>query len=755
MEFTRQLSTTSSSTSRQSRRWHLRWSSVGIRTKILVPLILLMLVSLLSSSFGFLVSTNTTRNHLLDEQIAEDARRITAALALSERDVIESAKLLAADPELILALRADSANPGSDVVLDLDRRALQMRVRFRLDQVLILNAQGQVRVNIVAQSYLSQFSPEARERLLAQTDVSQAVLVRSESVWLLVGRAPSIDRDEAGNAEYLGTVYTFLNISETLQRIRRDLDLAAEVQLAPIAPDVGQFTVAAAPISRDGYRVQTLPLMLGGSEVAVDLRRNERDINAIVASGLQVMLISNGLTLMLLLGIGAWLAQGFTRPILKLARVAQAVADGDLSRRSGLNQADEIGQLGRAFDQATVTIADLLDQRARAAGELHAILQSIADGVLAVDADERILICNPVAATLLEQTPGLLIGRPLSALTAVDDPILVAGLEQVVAQIRSELIDPVAAPTEERVALGSRIVRLQSAPIQISGALRIGAVVVLQDITRAVEADRAKNDFIATASHEMRTPLTSLKGFIDLFSLMSHDNLSADQRHFLTAIQRQTDNLILLVNDLLEVARFDQGTLRAQRRWVAPAGAIEEAVTGLYGLMRQRQVVVSTDLAPDLPLIWIDGLHLRRILNNLLTNAVKYVRTGGLVRVRAYQLSDLARLPGPVGDQAWRHQDARSVVIEIEDNGVGIRAEDQARIFTRFFRSENPLSVEAGGTGLGLVITRALVQFHEGQIGFRSVEGQGSCFWVRLPAPTVEPLQQIETAPPVVSSQVH
>jgi two-component system phosphate regulon sensor histidine kinase PhoR/two-component system sensor histidine kinase VicK len=303
---------------------------------------------------------------------------------------------------------------------------------------------------------------------------------------------------------------------------------------------------------------------------------------------------------------------------------------------------------------------------------------------------------------------------------------------------------------EECISMGERVVKLQSAVTHGSSETITGVVVVLQDITRAVESDRSKSAFIATASHELRTPLAGLRGFVDLFRLSGLDNLSDNQRLFLESIQRQTSNLVQLVNDLLEVARFDQGTIRAERRWVSLEETIEEVIENLQPQIDEKQIHLHIKLEPTLPLIWIDSLHLRRILLNLISNAIKYVHHAGEVRVWGYELNNPTQLPGNPIDQAWRMKEKRSVVVEIEDNGVGIPQADQDRVFQRFFRSENVLSVEAGGTGLGLAITRSLVQLHHGQIGFWSVEQEGSCFWVRLPAPTVEPLEEEQTIEQVV-----
>ncbi len=737
--FTEHLSTTPSAASQQLRRLYPHWKSIGIRAKILIPLIILMTLSLLSSIAGFLLSTDRTRDRILDEQITEDAHRIMDTLIQDMPEVIASAQVLARDPDLIRALEEDQAHPGGNSVPDMDRRALSVYDRFDLDQVMVLNADGHPRVNIAAQSYLSKMSENERNDLLNKSSTDQAVVVKFEDTWLLAGAAPILARhsDSAEDA-LLGTAYTFLNINEALQRTRRMLDIATEVM---IVNGDGDVQAVQSPVSWNGYRVQMFTLELGGKAIPLRLQRSEYEINAIVGSSLQAMLISNIATFLVLVLAGAWLAQSFTRPLLKFVGVAETVAAGDLSRRANLTHRDEIGQLGRAFDHATDTIAELLDQRARVAGELHAILQSIADGVLAIDLEERIIILNPAAASLLSQSPEALIGQPLGNLAQVEDPVLATSMHQVVDQIRDELHTPEATITEENITLGLRIVRLQSAPILGSGRIHIGAVMVLQDITRAVESDRAKSKFIATASHELRTPLSGLKGYIDLFTLTSASSLTEEQHLFLSVIQRQTNNLITLVNDLLEMARIEQSKVSLERRWVHADSAIDEAMLSLRSLIEQRQAHIDTDISENLPPLWIDSMHLRRMLMNLISNAVKYVHTGGNVWIRAYELNDPTLLPSPAGDQDWSATDSRSVVIEIEDNGVGIKEADQPHIFNRFFRSGNPLSIEVGGTGLGLAITKALVHLHNGQIGFRSVEGEGSRFWIRLHAHTTEPVQ--------------
>lgn len=712
------------------------WTTVGIRTKILVPLILLMLLSLLGSTAGFIISTDTTRNSILDRQLGEDAYRVRAAIEQQTRDAVEGGHLLARDRVLLNALTVERLRADRNTATIMVERVVTVHDRLGIDQIMLVDSEGRIRVN-VAPSHLESISVNGRKLLPTCRTKDEIALVNYQNHPLLIA-CTSIGATSSMQDEPLGTIYSILDVQASLDRIQSDLELTAELELtsevlitnAPIAT----------PFSQRGYRISNIAIPIEDKQLQLTLKVNETGINEILESGLRVTLISSALTLLLVLVVGMWLAQSFIRPILKLARVAQAVALGDLTHRANLRHEDEIGQLGRSFDQATETITHLLDQQAHTAAERQAILQSIGDGVLAVDTEEHIVMINPKAAHLLQQDADALIGQPLSALNTGDDPALTVGLQQMIGQLRSELYDPDMAPTEEQVSLGNRIVRMNSTPTLVNETTRTGAVVVIQDVTRAVESDRAKSEFIATASHELRTPLASLRGFVDVFCLTGTDNLTETQRMFLDTIKRQTDSMVQLVNDLLEVARLEQGKQRSERRWVQPLNTIDEAITSMSSLIEQRQIVLQLDLPPDLPPIWIDGLHLRRILTNLLSNAVKYVHSGGRVVIRAYELDDPARLPSPPADLLWNHLEERSLVIEVEDNGVGIQESAQPHVFSRFFRAENPLSVEVGGTGLGLAIARSLVALHEGQIGFWSVENQGSCFWVRLPTPSTEPL---------------
>ncbi len=722
-----------------SSRNHLAiWSRLGIREKILYPLIALMIFSAVGSNVFFLFSTTATRDSILNQQISDESKRLKDALVTRVEEATTGAELLSRDPRVITALRTEEVTDASNESLEISARVQPTRNRLGIDQIVVKNAEGRVRTNI-APSFLESITVRSGELLQpCATNTNQLALF--EGYRLLIVCAPVVDSDR-----YLGAIYSILDLDNQVTRTKRQLELTSEVILADVQPNTivppmmqQRFDNAKQMLIRDETFV------LGDGKIQIEMELSATGISEVVGSGFRTNLIGSGITLLLLGVAGFFLARSLTLPILKLSSVAQAVAQGDLSQRANLHLEDEIGQLGRAFDQATVQITELLEEQARTASERKVILQSIADGVLAIDTNERILVLNPAAATLLEQPEAeALIGKTLTEMHVPNDPAMTAGLQQVVQQVRNELTEDDPTPVEEQISLGRRIVQLRSAPTIVDGVVT-GAVMSIQDVTRAVELDRAKNEFIATASHELRTPLASLRGFVDVFLLTGTDNLNESQQMYLQTIKRQTNNLTQLVNDLLEIARLERGDERLERRWIAPTSAIEGVLSGMTGMINQREVQVSVELQDSLPMIWFDSLHLRVILTNLFSNAIKYVYVGGIVIIRAYTIERSDQLPTPPFQLAWERSNEASLLIVVEDNGVGIRAEDQPRIFERFFRSENPLSVEVGGTGLGLAITYELVKLHDCQIGFRSSEGNGSLFWIRIPASTIERFTELD-----------
>jgi signal transduction histidine kinase len=242
----------------------------------------------------------------------------------------------------------------------------------------------------------------------------------------------------------------------------------------------------------------------------------------------------------------------------------------------------------------------------------------------------------------------------------------------------------------------------------------LGGVVVYHDISREVLSERLKNEFIATASHELRTPLTSIRGYVDLLLLGTLGSLSQAQNDFLKVVKNNVARLVELIDDLLDVSKVEAGELRLRREPLDMSEVLYEVGESLYSQFSERSISLAIDVAQGLPKVVADRSRVRQIVVNLVSNACKYTPEGGHV--------DLVLSNG--GDK---------LRVDVRDTGVGITEEAQPHIFTPFFRADNPLRDQVGGTGLGLNITKRLVELHGGEIWFETSQGRGTTFSFTLP----------------------
>jgi signal transduction histidine kinase len=241
---------------------------------------------------------------------------------------------------------------------------------------------------------------------------------------------------------------------------------------------------------------------------------------------------------------------------------------------------------------------------------------------------------------------------------------------------------------------------------------------VLERRRAEAETEKLKNEFFALVSHERRTPLTSIIGYLDLILEEEAGEVSGEQRHFLTVIERNARRLLRLVGDLLFVAQVEAGTLSLERRGVDLEAVVRDAVEGGRPRAEQAGVELVAHTEP-VPVLDGDGDRLAQVVDNLITNAVKFTPAGGRVTVRC------GRRDG-------------SAFVEVADTGVGIAADEQDRLFERFFRTKAATEASVQGIGLGLSIVRAIARGHGGEVACVSEEGVGTTFTVELPIPIHE-----------------
>ncbi len=251
-----------------------------------------------------------------------------------------------------------------------------------------------------------------------------------------------------------------------------------------------------------------------------------------------------------------------------------------------------------------------------------------------------------------------------------------------------------------------------TARVQAEQDLEAAHAALAGQVRELMDLDRMKDDFVALVSHELRTPLTSIEGYLDL--VLEDDEMPAgEQRRFLETVRRNSDRLVRLVNDLLVLFRADGGRLELDLSELNLRDLVLESVAHALPAAEHAGVALSASLE-TVPTVRGDATRLSQVLDNLISNAIKYTPLGGNAEVRITSIGGL-------------------IEIAVEDDGIGIPAEEQSRLFERFFRSSLSSSLQIQGTGLGLAITREMVVAHGGMLDVRSVEGEGSCFTVRLP----------------------
>ncbi len=378
-------------------------------------------------------------------------------------------------------------------------------------------------------------------------------------------------------------------------------------------------------------------------------------------------------------------------------------------------------------------LGNMLRQEQVAATQSTAIMDSVADGVMVVNAQGQVIVFNQAASRILGVSAENILNRPATEISG----LYARGSLEWTRRLEFWMSAPTQYQAgeyhEEQITLeDGRTINVRLSPVNMDEQF-LGTVSVFRDITREVEVDRLKSEFVATVSHELRTPMTSIKGYADLLLLGAAGEMSEQQQRFLDTIKQNADRLSVLVNDLLDISRIDQGRLEIKFNLLEVDDLLHAVAVHLRGRAEdeQRPMTVELDLPEDRDLtIWGDYDKVAQIMTNLADNAFNYTSHGGTITLGA------------------RVEDAtENVILSVHDTGVGIPPEVADRVFERFFRGteQQETVMDQPGTGLGLAIVNELVKAHHGRIWFESEVGQGTTFYVSLsssPPPGMEPVSE-------------
>jgi len=408
------------------------------------------------------------------------------------------------------------------------------------------------------------------------------------------------------------------------------------------------------------------------------------------------------------ISVGYIVARRIIHPLNRLVETSVAVAAGDLEQRTGIQRGDEIGSLASSFDAMTEKLAARNRELVEQASKLEAILNSIADGVIVLDMGDNIITSNPAAQQVLtDMASNIRIGplrEPSSALYRDIDE----------APELDRLPAPDMLQKPQRYRVGGRVLSALAAPVLAPDGDQLGTVVVLRDISREVEAEHLKDEFITNISHELRTPLTAIKGYTDLLILTADGSLDERRMEFVQTIGDNTNQLLHHINTLIDISQIQAGNLGLEKDRLRFSELVGEVVEKWREPLEIKGLALRVRLSGGS--LWVQGDRDRLIwaIDIYLSNAYNYTLPGGRVEVRVFEEDNQAR-------------------VDVVDTGVGVAAADHVYLFTRFFRAHNELTFSVRGVGLGLFITRSIIELHGGGVWAGSELGVGSTFSIALP----------------------
>jgi two-component system phosphate regulon sensor histidine kinase PhoR len=368
------------------------------------------------------------------------------------------------------------------------------------------------------------------------------------------------------------------------------------------------------------------------------------------------------------------------------------------------------------IDETIALLVATVDQRfmraSRDKAQLLTIISSMSDGLIAMDDQQRILLTNRAAEQLIGISPGA-IGHPLWEATSHGDLIKAASQAMLTARDTTIAMGPLEGKYVEAT--------VRRLPVSERPG---GLIIMIHDVTDMMNFQELRKEFVANVSHELRTPLTVINGFIETLRDGAMEDPQRAQ-HYLETVQRHTQQLTNLVNDLLDLSRLDSTENLPDNAPILVEPVLQKVFELMHPAARSKEQTLSMQIEPNLPLVMGDANSLMRAIGNLVDNAIKYTKEGGEIDVEASQQN-------------------QELIIRVCDNGIGMDEEDLPRIFERFYRVDRSRSREMGGTGLGLSIVKHIVQGHHGTVQVNSTPGRGSRFTIHLPVIAQAPQNDID-----------
>ena len=421
-----------------------------------------------------------------------------------------------------------------------------------------------------------------------------------------------------------------------------------------------------------------------------------------------ITLIAIGVFALISIIIGLVFLKVIIRPILKLIKNAELVANGEQSEIKYLEDSktkNEIDELTKAFSLMHNELNENLNEVSRQKKQIETILLHVTDGIIAFNLEGEIIHCNRAAKQFLELTD--------------DDDSFNKIFDKLDVDINLEKIIYLEnwTSTEQRITLGDKSLNLFFAPFKDENDRPGGVIIVIQDITEHVKLDMMRTEFVADVSHELKTPITSILGYSDtLLEGECDENIS---KKFLERISDQAKRMAVLVSDLLTLSRYDTETVNTKKTEFDLGELVKNTYDNLIFEIEKKNQKAECFVTANVPYVYADRAGIERVVTNILTNAIKYTPEGGEIKIYV----------GFVYNDAY---------IKIIDTGIGIPEEDLEKIFERFYRVDKARTREMGGTGLGLSIAKEIIEKNDSRIDIKSELGKGTEVVIRIPTKRAE-----------------
>lgn len=444
----------------------------------------------------------------------------------------------------------------------------------------------------------------------------------------------------------------------------------------------------AAPVKSGSTVVGVVRVAIPWSEI--EASRNY--IRTIIGSSIFVALI-------LMVMVVSTFTASIVVPLQEMTGVAREMAEGKLDMVLTVNSDDELGELGRGLNYMSERLRGTISQITEEKNKIKAILKSMNDGVIAIDRKGSIILINAAVERMFNVKSELIVGKSLIEVVRNFD------LEKF---LREALKSEKGLLKELQMFVPDlKTFRISTAPLTNESGV-VGTVAVMRDITAFREVERMKTEFVANVSHELKTPLTSIKGFVETLLDGALDDRNT-RRHFLEIINDEADRLNRLINDLLSLSKIEAKYKEIVRTPLDLERMINSTVSILSPQAKEKNLTINVNIRQSLPTVDADEDMIGQVMINLIDNAVKYTPAGGQVNITA-------------------EKEANWVKVAVSDTGIGIPRESLPRLFERFYRVDKARSREMGGTGLGLAIVKHIMEVHGGKIEVDSEVGKGSTF---------------------------